>query len=381
MSVGKKALLGVLCVLGPVIGFVFFRFLVEHPPPDFLPLYFGGKLAATGQIAHLYDQPAYQPLKEQFQREGGCLNLFDAHYFIRPAFQAYFYALFAWLPYPAASMLAVLINFALLGLIIWKMPIWFQVDIQLRLAVRLCLGVFFPFLWCMSVGQDTLLLTLIVAYALHLESTGKQGWAGIVLGLGLYKPHLLWALPLALAAARRWKMASAFLAVAALLAAVSLASVGIGGVRQWVELVRSPSTDILAVDMGNIRALYLHWGPVAAGFALAITATCFAVILRRGRFSEKCSAAILTALLLSPHTYWQDYSLWAVVSMVPVHRAAMFCLLAPWTLIYGRLDELPLTLVSLAYLAFLAAKPRREKLHHKQAAAPAAPGLRDVRLA
>ena len=129
--------------------------------------------------------------------------------------------------------------------------------------------------------------------------------------------------------------------------------------RDWIDLVRAPSSDLVPELMGNVRALGLHFGAAAGTIAGLAALICFAVALRRGGLSEKFSAAVLVALLLSPHTYWQDYSLLAVVAMLAASRAARYVLLAPWPFFYPRQDMLPLIFVSLAWLAMLAAGPSR----------------------
>src|ERR1700758_4165354 len=114
----------ILWVLVFAIGIAFFLHLLDNPPPDFLAFYLGGKLAASGHIRQIYDPSAYRPLIEQLHQQGVRTNPFDANYFIRPAFQAYFYIPFSWFPYRTAATLALLFNFACLGILTWKLPVW-----------------------------------------------------------------------------------------------------------------------------------------------------------------------------------------------------------------------------------------------------------------
>ena len=198
---------------------------------------------------------------------------------------------------------------------------------------------------------------MIIAYSFRLAAKGSDGLAGLLLGLGAYKPHLIWLLPLALIAERRWKMLSSFAATCCGLALVSLAAVGPDGIRQWIKLVQDPSSDISPPIMGNIRALGLHFGPIAGGVAVSLVVVCLWLVLRRGKPQDGVTACLFAAILLSPHAYWQDYSLAAIVAMLTAHPAAQFLLLAPWPYFYNRLDELPMIFLSLAWLAAIAAKP------------------------
>ena len=108
--------------------------------------------------------------------------------------------------------------------------------------------------------------------------------------------------------------------------------------------------------MGNIRALDIHFGLAFAGIALLLTVVSFCIVLRRGSFSDRLSAALLAGLLISPHTYWQDYSLAAIIAMLTPNPAVQAVLLLPWPYLYPRKDELPMIFISLTYLIVLGAK-------------------------
>jgi hypothetical protein len=352
---GKAAniVVAVLLILIEIFLFQHVRQLGQH---DFMPFYLGGKLAASGQIAHIYDKPVYQPLIAQLRNEGERMSRFDAHYFIRPAFEAFFYIPFTWFSYSRASTLALIGNLGLLGILVWKLPLWLAAPPALRAMLRLALAVFYPFLWSIVLGQDTLLLTLLVSYALSRDVVGSDAGAGVLIGLCAWKPNLIGLLPFALLAARRWRMAIYSMATGSLLLVLSFGLVGVRGFRQWVQLVQAPSSDITPSLMGNIRALNIHFGLVFAGIALAVTIVCFFIVLRHGSFSDKISASILAALLISPHTYWQDYSLTAVIAMLGISPAARVVLLLPWPYLYNRKDELPMIFIALLYLVALGAK-------------------------
>ena len=333
---------------------------------DFMPFYLGGKLAASGQIAHIYEKPVYQPLIAQLRQEGERMSAADAHYFIRPAFEAFFYIPFTWLPYRQASALALIGNLGLLGILVWKLPVWLEVAAPVRAAIRIALTVFYPFLWSIALGQDTLLLTLLVGYALSRSARGGGALAGVLLGLCAWKPNLTGLLPFALFAAGRRTTAIYDVATSSVLLAVSFGLVGVRGLRNWIQLVRAPSSDITPEFMGNIRALHLHFGLPIAATDLVLTIACFCLVLRAGSFADKVSAALLTALLLSPHTYWQDYSLAAVVALLAVNPTVRIILLFPWPWLYDRKDELPIILISVSYMILLGLKYAFKARHYPE---------------
>ncbi len=353
----RKALSVAAWVVAAGIALLFLSAMREAPPPDFMPFYLGGKLARSGQIGELYHKPAYQPLIAELRSTGERMNPIDAHYFIRPAFQAFLYAPFTYFPYRTALALHVLGNLGLLGALVWKLPQWFALPASLR-PWMLC---FLPFLWSIGIGQDTLLLTLLAAGALRLAARGREIPAGILIGLCAYKPHLMWAMPLAALAAGKRRMFASSAITGGVLAAVSFLAVGPAGVRQWLNLLEAPSTDFLPHIMGNARALGLNLGAAAGVASVAGALACLAVVLRWGSFGEKFSAAVLACLLLSPHTYWQDYSLAAIVAGLDGRRWFQYLVLLPWPYFYPRKDMLPWILIAMVYLAALAWRAARSR--------------------
>ena len=81
------------------------------------------------------------------------MSPFDAHYFIRPALEAFLYIPFTWFSYSQASTLALTGNLALLGILVWKLPIWLAVPPAMRPVVRIALEVFYPFLWSIALAK------------------------------------------------------------------------------------------------------------------------------------------------------------------------------------------------------------------------------------
>jgi len=339
-----------------VLAALLFPYVRQRGQPDFMPFYLGGKLAAAGQIARIYDTSAYQPLIEQMRLEGERMSPFDANYFIRPAFEAFLYVPFSWLSYRNASLLALIGNIGLLGILVWKLPVWLGVRMPRRPAIRFGLAIFYPFIWSIVLGQDTLLLTLLIGYALSPGVILRSGKAGILLGLCVWKPNLTWIIPFALMAAGRWRMAFFDLATSSLLLALSFALVGVKGFRQWVVLVQAPSSDITPSVMGNIRALSLHFGLAPSAIALLVIIVCCYFVVRHGTIFDKVSAALLAGLLISPHTYLQDYSLVAIVALLETNPMGGILLLLPWPWLYPRKDILPLVFAALFYLVFLGVK-------------------------
>jgi hypothetical protein len=319
-------------------------------PPDMMQFHWAGKLAARGEAANLYHRASYEPLFREALADGEwngpCV-------FNRPAFAAFLWIPLAGLSYRNALFWFTAGNLVLWGVLMWKLPAWFA----LPPVFRVCLFAFLPFLLSAAIGQDTLLVALLLAYSFRLAANGKPVWAGAALALCLMKPHLVWAAPLALLGRKERRMLYSFLAAGGLLAAVSAGAVGAGGIREWIDVLKAPSTNVQPWTMANVRAVALHIGPGAAWAAAFLVLACFGAVLYRGSFEQKFGAAIITSLLLNPHTYVHDLSLLAVAAAIAGPAAAQFLILLPWPYFYPREDSLGWIAAGMAVLGISAWRP------------------------
>jgi fatty acid desaturase len=81
----------------------------------------------------------------------------------------------------------------------------------------------------------------------------------------------------------------------------------------------------------------------------------FALVLGKARnLSHEFAMAILAGLLLSPHTYLQDYSLIAIVALAVPYAVIRYVLLIPWPYFWSSRDALPFAIVGLVTVAALA---------------------------
>src|SRR5262249_16909484 len=147
-----------------------------------------------------------------------------------------------------------------------------------------------------------------------------------------------------------------FVGTAGVLALISFAMVGSRGLLQWLNLLQARTTDDSPLLMGNVRALGLHFGGFAGTAAAAAALVCLAIVLKRNRLVDQFTAAILAGLLLSPHTYHQDYSLLAIVALAAVHPLLRFVIILPWPYFWMPDNLVPFILLALTCLATLAAE-------------------------
>jgi hypothetical protein len=185
--------------------------------------------------------------------------------------------------------------------------------------------------------------------------------AGLLLSLCFCKPHLMWAYPLLFLVQRRWKAAGALLICGTALALLSFLPVGWPGLREYFALMQDPTTDIAPDLMGNIRAIALRFGTPGGVIAAVAAIASLAIALSKGTWYGRVTSASLAPLLLSPHTYWQDYSLIALPIAMTPNPAAQLLLLAPWQFFYTGIDELPMVFITLSWLVLVAVLPLLHK--------------------
>lgn len=300
-----------------------------------------GHLVRAGHIARLYDQDAYRQL-----------NL-PAMGYNRPAFYALALLPFGFMDYQMFLRVVRLASYILFGLGVWLIPRWFPLP-----HARALLVAFQPFLWSIVLGQDTILLTLIVGFGLHLMlHRGKGLEGGAVMALAVFKPHIVWAIPLALAAQRQWRALAGFMAVGGFLALLSFALVGARGIEQWIIVLQAPTTDASLEYMGNIRQIAAQFGMPAAVALGLITVTSFALCLRRS-LPAAIAAALFVGPMLVPHSYLQDYSPAALSALMTPHPVMAYAVLTPWPMfVPGLASGVPYFLTGCAFLAVTAFWP------------------------
>lgn len=349
----RMFLVTALCAVNLLIGCLLLWPLRRLMPWDLPNFYFAGQLVASGHAGALYHRAAYIPMVRQLQREDERAASRHAIYFNRPAWEALLFLPLALLSYANASRFVVAANLLLIGLLVWLLPKWFPSP----WLTRPWLIIFIPFLYSLAYGQDTLLLTLLVGYGLYVAARQQHVTAGIILALASFKPQAVFLLPIAMIAARKWRMLGAFLSMGAALSLVSFAMVGMQGFREWLDLLRSPTTDFGVAGMGNLRSIGLNLGiPAMIGIAALATAA-FALTLYRRPFLEGACVALLMGLLFSPHTYTQDYSVLAVVAVAVCPVALRYAVLVPW--LYFVSENLALIALNLACMSGIAVWPSR----------------------
>jgi hypothetical protein len=267
---------------------------------DFLAFYVGGLLARQGHHHDLYDTD----LQMHVQRT------------VAPA-------LTVLVPYIRPPVFAAV--FAPLTLL--SLSLAFGVWIAIQLAATLVAGwwvarrfgsdglVYFAFFQPAAIaifnGQDSALLLLVVILAYELMERGRDFVAGAVLGIFLIKFHLLFLLPLALLAARRFRMLAGFASAGVAYALSWVAIVGVQGIGGYVRLLTRKDLANLEPErfwMPNLRGiatdLNLNFLLVTIVLGAAMVYSVWAV--RRAPLWQWLGVTLIASMVVAPHAYPYD---------------------------------------------------------------------------
>ena len=200
--------------------------------PDFTSYFTAGIVLRTGDGVHLYDFRTQEKVQAHFvaktELRRGPLA------YIHPPFEALLFVPLSLLPYREAFLGWSLVNLGLLLL----------VACLLRGSIAVCRGVntwlltfafcaFFPVLANFHQGQDAILLLVVVCLAFRALKRESLFAAGCLLGLGMFKFHIILPLALTLGVWHGFRFAAGFLATTCGEGLVSLLLVGWKGALEY----------------------------------------------------------------------------------------------------------------------------------------------------
>ena len=312
---------------------------------DFRLYYYAAKLGLTYGWSHLYDAGLQSRLLK---------DLFFQPYLNPPA-MAWLGLPLSVLPFLAARVIwTVLLLVALVGA--W----WLLKPAGQRPQVFWLLGflALFPAAFSIGIGQPHTLLLLALALAVRLRERGHDGWAGVVLSAFWLKPQIAFLLPVALIAARQWRMLLGLGVAGGLLGVAQVVALGPDGVRQYLAALQVASTWDLQrrFSLAGLvpSPLFLVLRVIVVGLLLAASAG------GSRKHNHALVAAPLASLLVTPYSGFQDLAvlcgaawIWLRESPSPYVRVWLLVgwVAAEFTLIWG---PWPIVGYQLAWIVLLA---------------------------
>jgi hypothetical protein len=208
-------------------------------------------------------------------------------------------------------------------------------------ALAFAAGSFYPLFTYVQQAHDTVFLLLGVLLCARLLSLRKDSLAGIALSLTILKPHF--AIFLAVPLIVRPKAFLGFCAASALLTLYSVLLVGIGGVYDFLTLLRisvgGEGFGMRPLAMLNLLGLMERAGvspdvarPVSwVVFSLAAISLLF--IWKRSPLNPPFALTVLLAVFTSPHLHGHDLALLLVSFATLANPNALFLLVSSLALV------------------------------------------------
>jgi len=306
---------------------------------DFLNLYVGGTLAASGRFAEIYDQDIQLQLEQRL-----IPTTEELVPFVRPHFYALLLSPLALFSLDTALWLWIGLHAAVL------VGCWIWAARRFGPNALIFGALYLPTPLGIAHGQDGVFMLAVVIAAYVLASKGRDQAAGAVAALALIKFHITFLIPVGMIIQKRWWMLGAYCATAAGLVAVSAITGGWTGMLSYVHLLQakdlrrlSPSPDLMV----NIHSVTANFGidqPVISAGLIGLVVMIMFVAVRRAML-------LLAVWLVTAHAESGPSRVLAAIVAVPL---LFFCSLldTPWPVVPS--------LVLLAWLGALAWENRAD---------------------
>jgi|SRR5579871_537831 len=307
---------------------------------DFRIFYTAGLMLRRGQGSVLYNSS----LQLQTQREfvPGATARYSVLPYIHPPFEALVYVRLTYFPYARAFFLWVLLNLGLLSTTVLLVRRWLPaLASTFPRFLFIAPLAFLPVAFSLMQGQDSVVTACVYCLTYGALRTRRDLQAGIWLGLGLFKFHLILPFAAILLLHRRWRAIRGILLSAGVEVAISWMVVG------WKELLyypiyvnsinRDPSLHvILPRGMPNLRGLFMGWAwsasarPWVEGLLLAVSAGLLIWASRYWRpqdltdpqrWDDGFCLAVVTTFVVGYHGYSHDLSIVLLPILILLDRA------------------------------------------------------------
>ena len=308
---------------------------IRNGYPDFTIFYSAGKIVARGMAHRLYDKDLQFQVQREFTKDVKIRQA--ALPYNHPPFEALIFAPLSYLTYVNAYLLWDAMNLCmLLATVLILRP---HISVLQSAPVGfwfLSILAFFPIFVALLQGQDSIVLLLLLSLVFVTLKRRHDFCAGICLGAGLFRFHLVIPVFLLLLVRKNWKAAMGFASVGIGLTLLSFAMMGWDGLLQYpafvLEVERSLSQGTrIVTDMPNLRGLADLFSSGRGPYAfLTVAATAFVMFgLAASRwhpalddlgFDAGFALTVVVTLLIAYHALVHDLSL----LLIPVYLTLDF---------------------------------------------------------
>ena len=291
---------------------------------DFIIFYTGAQIIADGKSRELFKietQNAYQAKFNVPQLEWPLP-------FNHAPYELFLFLPFVHLSYPLAHALWSGANLILLVIMLRWLVCYDSSPHSFFIGTAVF--AWFPTMEAFRMGQDSILSAALLLGVFVSLKRKRDGWAGFLLALGLYKPQLVMPMAGALVIARLWYGLAVFTITGVMLVVVSLTMVGVQGAFDLASILGSMGDYLFIINprnMPNIRGLsYVLLDPdnfafLAGAATIAISVALYALCLYlwRGKFDAgdpvfdlRFALVVATTVLICYHLYAHDLFLVAL---------------------------------------------------------------------
>jgi hypothetical protein len=251
---------------------------------DFSIFYTAGQMLKGGQAHALYDSQKQYRVQQEFVRQAfirkGPLP------FNHPPFEAILYWPLAYVAYFRAYVFWFCVNLGVLAATVYSIRVWLpELWGRFRLLFVVVPLAFFPIAYALMQGQDTILLVALYCLAYAALRRGQNLRAGIFLGLGLFKFHLVLPFIFILLLRRRWRVLLGTFLSGCLELLVSWGLVGWREILYYPRFVLEINRQlhrgvIVPENMPNLRGLLSGWPPFnPAGIGIQLVVALVSLVL------------------------------------------------------------------------------------------------------
>jgi alpha-1,2-mannosyltransferase len=339
---------------------------------DFLPIYTAARLISQGHAAEIYDDQRMAGEMRRIIGESASEPMRARLPYLYGPQVGSLFAPLAKIPFAVAGRIwaatGLAIYFGCL-LLLWKLGATFLASFARSGAFRersltlftLAAAAYPPLFHCFVRGQNSALVMACFTAA-YLAFNKQNEWlGGVALGLLIFKPQFLVAIPLVLLLSFAWKALVGLMFSAAAQLALAWLYFGTAVMRIYADMLLHVTRFLNAaelsqaeIQMHSLRAfwsLLIPW-PQAA-FALYIVSAIVVVVLAASIWKSSSPLALrfaaltLAAVLVNPHLFIYD-----LLALGPA-----LLLLAHWVvenrLVENRRDRHASAVLVLSYLAFM----------------------------
>jgi hypothetical protein len=329
-----------ICLVSMVVSGRQMLWYFSHGPAvtDLRIFMTGIDMVKSGDGRQLYGFAAQEKAQNRLYPEiqsGGLLP------FNHLAYELLFYWPVSGLSYRMALAVWALANIGVLLLIAWLLtPYGRGLTQATGLPLALYLLAFYPVMYVLGEGQDSLIFTLLVVLSLRSMESGRTFLAGFLLALACFKFHLALLLVFFVLVLRgKWRGVAGFVSGAAVVSGISVALVGAAIVRDYPAMLRRQEAvtpwGFIPWFMPNLRGFF-QWAlapwldagailPVVLLSSAVVGVVAIWLVLHKGAEKDESmvyALAILTTILISYHLHMQDLSM-AVLPMVVLCERAL----------------------------------------------------------